>query len=74
MTNKNDKPNDKKLSSQQEYLRLLPELRDCVVRSQELAYLIKRVGRNAGYAQHEVLFDMKAYVGEACKLINNLVQ
>jgi hypothetical protein len=71
-TNGHKSPHDKKLSSQHEYLKLLPELRDCIVREQQLFNLIKRVGRNAGYAQHEIQFDAKHYVDDACKLIDRL--
>jgi hypothetical protein len=61
MTKENIVLEDKKLSSQKEYLKLLQELHNCFLREEQLATEIKRIGRLAGYAWHEIRCDeMKA--------------
>ena len=59
MTKENTQLEDKKLCSQEEYLKLLQELRDCFIREEQLASEIKRLGRSAGYAWHEIRCDEK---------------
>ena len=59
MTSENTVLEDKKLSSQKQYLKLLQELRYCFIREEELAGQIKSVGRSAGYAWHEIRSDEK---------------
>lgn len=58
MTEGNRLEENKKLSSQKQYLELLPQLREVVLREEKVFHLIKKLGRDAGFAKHEIRHDM----------------